>query len=215
MHRDELWRVIDDQRRALTDQLAELTVEEWRHPSLCAGWTVRDVTAHLTLQHVGAGEALRGLARHRFDVYRATHDAACAKATRPTGDLIAEIRGHIGSRRHVPFVTANEALIDVLVHGQDIMIPLGRRHDVPPHAAAAAAARIWSRPFLFPAMKELRGYAVLATDADFRTGNGPVIEGPIVAILLLLTGRRALLGHLSGAGAAALSQPTTSGPTPA
>ncbi|GIF46228.1 uncharacterized protein (TIGR03083 family) [Asanoa ferruginea] len=215
MHRDELWRVIDDQRRTLTDQLAELTDDEWRQPSLCAGWTVRDVTAHLTLQHVGAGEALRGLARYRFDVFRATREAACAKAAMPTEELIAEIRGHIGSRRHVPFVTANEALIDVLVHGQDIMAPLGRRHDVPPHAAAAAAARIWSRPFLFPAMKELRGYAFVSTDANFRAGDGPVIEGPILAILLLLTGRRALLGQLSGPGAAALSQPTTPGAAPA
>jgi hypothetical protein len=42
-----------------------------------------------------------------------------------------------------------------------------------------------------------------------------VIEGPIIAILLLLTGRRALLGRLSGAGAAALSQPTTLGSAPA
>jgi uncharacterized protein (TIGR03083 family) len=127
-----------------------------------------------------------------------------ARAARPTGELIAEIRGQIGSRRHVPFMTDNEALIDVLVHSQDIMLPLGRRHEMPPHAAVAAATRIWSRPSLFSAMKDLRGYAFVATDADFRAGTGPLVEGPADAILLLLTGRRVALARLSGPGAETL-----------
>ncbi|MEV4619426.1 maleylpyruvate isomerase family mycothiol-dependent enzyme [Asanoa sp. NPDC049573] len=205
MDRDELWRVIDDQRRTLTDQLDSLTDAEWRRPSLCAGWTVRDVTAHLTFQHIGVGTVLRGVVRARGNLDRAVRETTATKAARPTGELIAEIRGQVGSRRHVPFVTDNEALIDVLVHSQDIMLPLGRRHEMPPHAAAAAAARIWSRPWLFSAMKELRGYAFVATDADFRVGTGRVIEGPIEAILLLLTGRRAALGRLSGPGVAELT----------
>jgi uncharacterized protein (TIGR03083 family) len=207
MDRDELWRVIDAQRGALTDQLEELSEDEWRRPSLCAEWTVRDVVAHLTLQHVRAGTAVRDLVRARGNVDRAIRDAATAKATAPTGALIAEIRGHIGARRHVPFMTDNEALIDVLVHGQDIMLPLGRRHPVPPHAAAAAASRIWSRPWLFRAMKPLRGYAFVATDDGFRAGSGPVVEGPIDAILLLMTGRPVGLPRLSGPGAAELRQP--------
>ncbi|GAA1862235.1 maleylpyruvate isomerase family mycothiol-dependent enzyme [Asanoa iriomotensis] len=209
MDRDELWRVIDAQRGALTDQLEELSDDEWRHPSLCAGWTVRDVAAHLTLQHLRVGRALRDVARARGNVDRAVRDAAVAKAALPTATLIAEVRGHIGSRRHVPFMTDNEALIDVLVHSQDIMIPLGRRHDLPPHAAAAAADRIWSRPWLFRAMKPLRGYAFVAADADFRVGNGPVVEGPIDAILLLMTGRPVGLPRLAGAGADDLRQPAT------
>jgi uncharacterized protein (TIGR03083 family) len=204
MDRDELWRVVDDQRRSLTDQLEELSDEEWRHPSLCARWSVRDVTAHLTQQHLRVGAALRGIARARGNLDRAIEDAIRAKAAEPTAALIAEIRGHIGSRRHVPFMTDNEALIDVVVHGQDIMLPLGRRHDVPPPAAAAASARIWSRPRLFRAMKSLRGYEFVATDATFRAGAGPVVRGPAVAILLLLTGRPALLPMLTGPGADAL-----------
>jgi uncharacterized protein (TIGR03083 family) len=211
MDADERWRVIDAQRRALTDQLEDLSDDEWRQPSLCAEWTVRDVVAHLTLQHVAVGTAVRDVVRARGNVHRAIRDVATAKAVEPTGALIAEIRGHIGSRRHVPFMTDHEALIDVLVHGQDIMVPLGRRHDVPPHAAAAAAARIWSRPSLFRAMKGLRGYAFVATDADFRAGAGPLVEGPVDAILLLLTGRRVGLSRLAGPGAAELRQTTAGG----
>ncbi|GIF63539.1 hypothetical protein Ais01nite_15740 [Asanoa ishikariensis] len=204
MDRDELWRVVDDQRRALTDQLEELSDAEWREPSLCTEWTVRDVAAHLTQQHMTLGAALVGVVRARGNVARANRLAIDAKAAEPTAALIAEIRGHIGSRRHVPVMTDNEALIDVVVHSQDIMTPLGRRHDVPAHAAAAAAARIWSRPWLFRAMKGLRGLEFAATDTAFRAGSGPVVEGPAIDILLLMTGRRAGLRGLTGAGADAL-----------
>jgi uncharacterized protein (TIGR03083 family) len=212
MDRDELWRVIDAQRGALTDQLEELSDDEWRQPSLCAEWTVRDVAAHLTFQHMRVGRALRDVARARGNLDRAVRDATAAKAALPTAALIAEIRGHIGSRRHVPFMTDREALIDVLVHSQDIMLPLGRRHDMPAHAAVACATRIWSRPWLFRAMKPLRGYAFTATDADFRAGDGPAVEGPVDAILLLMTGRPVGLPRLSGPGADELRQPAPNGP---
>ena len=38
----------------LAGLLADLSEREWRRPSLCDGWTVRDVAAHLTLQQLGA-----------------------------------------------------------------------------------------------------------------------------------------------------------------
>ena len=48
MDDDELWQAIDAQRGRLVALLGELTEEQWRRPSLCDGWTVRDVAAHLT-----------------------------------------------------------------------------------------------------------------------------------------------------------------------
>lgn len=38
-----------DERRDLADFLETLTPEQWQQPSLCAGWTVRDVVAHVTI----------------------------------------------------------------------------------------------------------------------------------------------------------------------
>lgn len=55
---DDVWAVIDLQRRRTADLLAGLSGEQWDHPSLCEGWTVRDVAAHLTLQQLGLGAAL-------------------------------------------------------------------------------------------------------------------------------------------------------------
>ena len=53
MDRDQIWQTIDAQRRNVADLLEDLSENQWRWPSLCAGWTVRDVAAHLTLQQIG------------------------------------------------------------------------------------------------------------------------------------------------------------------
>jgi uncharacterized protein (TIGR03083 family) len=50
MERGEAWTAIDDQRRALLHLLEDLSEREWRQLSLCEGWTVRQVAAHLALQ---------------------------------------------------------------------------------------------------------------------------------------------------------------------
>ena len=49
LDRDQAWRVIDAQRLKLASLLGQLSSGEWSRPSLCEGWTVRDVAAHLTL----------------------------------------------------------------------------------------------------------------------------------------------------------------------
>jgi len=51
MEPGEAWTAIDDQRRALVHLLEDLSEEEWRQSSLCEGWTVRQVAAHLALQN--------------------------------------------------------------------------------------------------------------------------------------------------------------------
>ena len=52
MDSDTVWQHIDDERAWLADLLESLAQEAWQQPSLCEGWTVRDVAAHLTFaQH--------------------------------------------------------------------------------------------------------------------------------------------------------------------
>jgi uncharacterized protein (TIGR03083 family) len=97
-------------------------------------------------------------------------------------------------------------MLDVLVHGQDIAIPLGLPRRVPVDAAAAAATRVWTMSWpmsrAFRARSRLRELRLVATDADWSVGEGHRVEGPIEALLLLLTGRTAALDRLSGPGVA-------------
>ena len=208
MDRDQVWQVIDAQRMNLAALLEQLPAGDWRQPSLCAGWTVRDVAAHLTLQQVGPGGAIAMMVRWRGSLERTIHDAACRRAAAlSTGQIIAEIRGMAGSRRHTIGVTYLETLTDILVHGQDIAIPLGRHHDVPPPAAATAASRVLSMrwPPPLPSARKLAGFRLTATDTPWSARAGPEVHAPMSAILLICAGRLAALPQLSGEGAPALA----------
>jgi uncharacterized protein (TIGR03083 family) len=211
MNEDDVWAAIDSQRRRTADLLEELSNDEWRHPSLCKGWTVRDVAAHLTLQQLGLGAAMRSAITHPSTlggVNRMIRTSARIKADQPTERLIAEIRSMIGSRRHNVGVTSLESLTDMLVHGQDIAIPLHRELAMPTGATTVAATRVWAQrgtrmARVFDTIP-LQGFRLTATDVPWSVGQGREIHGPIAALLLLLTGRLAALPQLGGDGADSL-----------
>lgn len=204
-----VWAVVDAERRSLADLLDELSDDEWAVPSLCRGWRVRDVAAHLALAHTTAAQATADLARARGSFDRMVHDTARRHAAASCEQLVAELRAMVGSRRKVPGITHLEPLLDVLVHGQDIAVPLGRPRGMPVQAAATAATRVWDYRWplsaAFGARSRLRGLHLVATDADWSAGEGAPVEGPIDALLLLLTGRDAGRDRLAGPGAARLT----------
>jgi uncharacterized protein (TIGR03083 family) len=196
LDRDRAWQVIVAERLRLADLLDELSDGDWDQPSLCAGWSVRALAAaDMVITYRGdTDRAIRECARKR-------------SAAWPTGKIIAEIRGTAGSRRHNFGVTYRETFIDVLVHAQDIAIPLARPHPMPPKATAAAATRVWTMrwPPPFPARRVMERFRVTATDIDWSAGQGPQVSAPISAILLLSAGRIAALPHVSGPGTAELA----------
>ena len=208
---DAVWGAIDDQRTRTVDLLEGLSSEQWDHPSLCEGWTVRHVAAHLTLQQQALRDAVAFVAHHprmlRSVTLNATiHDSAVLQAQLLSSqEVIARIRAMIGSRRHNAFVTPLETLTDILVHGQDIALPLGLDLTMRPAAGELAATRRWDTRGTWLAMVNRRlpldGYRLTATDISWTRGQGPEVVGPIGALLLLLTGRDAALEQLTGAGA--------------
>jgi len=205
MDLDDVWRTIDAERSSLADLLEDLSPTEWRTASLCDAWRVGDVAVHLTQAHMGLDAALVGAVRAGGSFDRMIRDSALRAAPLPPAECARRLRAMGGSRRTAPFITPLEPLIDVLVHGQDITVPLGRARPVPPAAAAAAAQRGWDTSFPFRARRRLQGFRLTATDAKWTVGSGLPVEGPIAALLLLVTGREAGLDRLSGEGAARLS----------
>jgi uncharacterized protein (TIGR03083 family) len=189
MDDEAVWQVVHHERRALGALLRELTPARWEHPSLCQGWTVRDVAAHVI-------------------AWRMIRDEARRRAARQTSQILADFDRLAGSRHRPPFVTCHEALVDVVVHTQDIALPLGLRHDMPREASAHCATRVWRIGFPFWARRRLSGLRLEATDVDWSVGEGAPVEGPVGSLLLLLTGRRAALERLTGEGAARLAART-------
>jgi uncharacterized protein (TIGR03083 family) len=202
---DAVWVAIDRERLDLADLLDDLSVAEWEHASLCEGWRVRDVAAHLALAQTGPVRATVDLLRAGGRLQRMIHDSAVRHASLPPAQLADQLRGMTGSRRTAPGVTPIEPLLDVLVHGQDIAVPLGRRRTMPVLAATTAATRVWNLPWpmstTFSARRRLAGVRLAATDTDWTVGEGDVVEGPIQALLLVLTGRTEVArDRLSGPG---------------
>lgn len=197
---DEVWAAVDEQRASLADLLDDLTPAEWETASLCTGWRVRDVAAHLTLAHARPGTVIRELVRARGSLDRMIYQTAVRRAALPVDAYAPLIRAMVGSRRKAPGVTPLEPLIDVLVHGQDIVLPLGRTRAMSTRACVLAADRVWPNLYPFRAARRLAGIRFAATDCPWAAGEGAAVQGPIGAILLLLTGRSAALAQVSGLG---------------
>jgi uncharacterized protein (TIGR03083 family) len=127
MDDNQVWQAIDEERLRLAEVLGQLTEKEWRHRSLCEGWMGRDVVAHLTSQELGLfaaiGILIRGpTTRHEPDDQR----------RRPSGRHDVDRSDDRGNPGHGWLaqdnigLTCRETLIDILLHGQDIAIPLHR-----------------------------------------------------------------------------------------
>ena len=132
------------------------------------------------------------------------HQTAMRQAELPVTEYPRLLRAMIGSRRKAPFVSDLEPLLDALVHGQDMAVPLGLDRVVPTDAAAAATQRAWSMGFPFRAEKRLAGFTLVASDHPWSAGEGAVVEAPVRALLMLVTGRDVVLPELTGPGADAL-----------
>ncbi|MGY1665551.1 maleylpyruvate isomerase family mycothiol-dependent enzyme [Geodermatophilus sp. SYSU D00696] len=200
MDLDDVWRTIDAQRSSLADLLDDLSPAEWETPSLCDAWRVRDVAAHLTLAQMRLRDGIVPAIRAGGSFNRIIRDTALRVGPLPADEYGRRIRAMVGSRKRAPFISPIEPLTDVLVHGQDITIPLGRERPVPPVPAAVSARRAWDMSFPFGVRRRLAGLQLRATDSDLVLGEGAPVEGTTGDLLLVVTGRTATLHRLSGEG---------------
>jgi uncharacterized protein (TIGR03083 family) len=194
------------ERRRIADLIEELDADQLDLPSLCHGWTVRTVAAHLVAATAPSKLPFVGeLVRHRGDAH-ATNDAIARRiATEPAGELAARLRRHADSRFAPPFVGARGPLTDVLVHGGDMLLPLGLPHTPDPaHVRPALEFVTTGRPVGFVPRGRMRGLQFVATGLDWTWGNGAVIEGRGIDLLMAACGRHAVLVNLTGAGAGVL-----------
>ncbi|MGW4867781.1 maleylpyruvate isomerase family mycothiol-dependent enzyme [Streptomyces chartreusis] len=191
-----------DERLNLAGFLDGLDDTDWSVPSLCSGWTVHDVVAHLSLSTRSTLlGTLKAAIRARGDWNRMEFDVARERAARfGPHELIAQIRETAGSARRAPLSSPLDPLTDFLVHGQDIARPLGRAHAMPAEQTVAALRHVVASRF-YGAAKRLSGVRLVATDADWSTGEGAAeARGTVGDLLLLATGRPAGLAGLSGPG---------------
>ncbi|MGH3347542.1 MAG: maleylpyruvate isomerase family mycothiol-dependent enzyme, partial [Nocardioides sp.] len=149
MDRDRVWDHTVAARVSLAATLADLSEDEWNHPSLCEGWRVRDVAAHLIMGPQLGWRRSLSLTRHAWRGYNGliAHSGRVAGSA-PVADILADYERYADLRQAPVMVTYVEPLVDALVHSQDIVRPLGRTAPLPGDAAALAAARGWTLALL-------------------------------------------------------------------
>lgn len=206
MDRETVWDHVVAERLALADQLRELRADEWDHPSLCDGWRVRDVAAHVIAgPQLTWGPSLRAIG----GVWRGYNAMILRDGQRrgsePVAAILAQYDEFARLRRGPATVTHVEPLVDILVHSQDILRPLGRLHDMPPDAAAVAADRCRLLAPLMGSRRVVRSVRMRATDADWERGKGSLVEGPMAELLMLCGGRRPDPDLVAGDGVAVLA----------
>ncbi|MFC4854523.1 maleylpyruvate isomerase family mycothiol-dependent enzyme [Actinophytocola glycyrrhizae] len=189
-----------DERLSLADLFDNLADHEWRVPSLCDGWTVLHVAAHMTTSTRTTGMTMfKGMLRARGDWNRMVDNSARDVVARFTrAELIARLRETAGSARRAPGAAPLDPLVDALVHGQDVARPLGRERPMPTEQTIAALDHVRASRF-YGARKRFAGIRLTATDCDWSAGEGPrELLGPVGDLLLVATGRPAGMAALSG-----------------
>jgi uncharacterized protein (TIGR03083 family) len=207
---EEYWSAVRTLRLRVADLLASLAAEEWDAPSLCHGWRVRDVAGHLAVvPTITTWRMLATAPRARFNPNRINTLIATMEGSRPPEEIIALLRQHAGERRTAMSLDIRNSLFDVIVHSQDIALPLGRDFSVPVADTRRGLQRVWEMGWPFNARKRLGTFTLRATDTDWEVGSGPEVIGPALALLLLLTGRTgAAASDLHGPGVKALEAST-------
>lgn len=201
----DVWQAIAAERATLVERLATLPDDAWSKPSLCTGWSVRDVVAHMISTAGMTPVTFVGrLASSGFSFARMTsREIARIGANATPADLVAALRARVDSR-DAPPGPAPTWLGETIVHGEDIVRALGGYGDHPVENVVAVADFYQGSNLLIGAKRRIEGVTLRATDTSWSHGSGPEVHGPILAVVMAMTGRKTALDDLKGDGVALL-----------
>lgn len=163
------------------------------------------------------GPFLVEVVRARGRLHRANDAVARRSAQRPLLEVVARLRERADVRSSPPVTGPRAPLTDVLVHEGDMRLPLGLPHDPDQDAVRTALAFVTTgRPVGFVPRRRLTGLRLLATDLDRSWGDGALVRGRGIDLLLAVCGRAAVLRELDGPGSRLLQERLCggSGPSP-
>lgn len=198
------------ERVDLAALLQTLTPQQWEVPSLCAGWRVRDVVAHmLSYEELNTGGLVRRFARGWFLPGRTNAVGVADYAGYSPQQLLILLDDSLEPRGLTAGFGGRIALVDGMIHHQDIRRPLGIARDIPADRLGPALDFVRIAPTI-GAFWRARGLRLVATDLDWSAGHGPEVHGPAEALLMAVAGRRGITDELTGPGQPTLADRTGS-----
>ena len=195
-----LMALAERERTTFADFLTTLSPEQWDAPSLCAGWRVRDVVAHMiSYDELDMSALARRLVRAAMWMDRANAIGVADYAGRSPEELVALIRKYARPRGLPAGFGGMIALVDCTIHHQDIRRPLGLAREIPPDQLRQVLRCALLAPPTGAAWRTRR-LKLRATDVDFSAGYGALVSGPAEPLLMAMAGRRGAVAALSGPG---------------
>jgi uncharacterized protein (TIGR03083 family) len=191
------------ERADLAAFLATLTPQQWDTPSLCSGWSVKDVVAHvISYEELGTMGLLKRFVKGR--IVRANEVGVDEFAALSPQELLEFLGNHLTPRGLTAGFGGMIALVDGLIHHQDIRRALGQPRTIPADRLGRVLGLVPGNPRL-GAGRRIRGLRLRATDIDWTHGRGPEVSGPGEALLMAMAGRPAAVADLAGPGQATLA----------
>ena len=196
----DLQPVVGAEFLALAGLLDSATEAQWDTPSLCAGWRVREVVAHMTMAaRYSEEEFMAELGRYEFDFGRLSNEVAARDAKLPSSDLVASLRSEVMQHWTPPGGGWHGALNHVVIHGLDVTVPLGV-----PRRSPDATMRVVLDDLTAGGVQQhfgtsIEGRSLQATDLDWSYGSGSALRGPAELLAAMMCGRKVPEGRLEGA----------------
>lgn len=205
---EPLRHLIDEERRALIETLGSLTGEQWQAPSLCAGWRVIDVAAHLAwAPALGPVAGAVAMARHGFSMNKMIAGSAVAWSARGRDAILEQLERNLATGARPIGMPEVAALADAVVHAIDVRRPLGLPHPVPTAAVAPVAdfalATRWPLDAVIggSTRRRVAGVRLVVLEAGWAHGTGPEVSLSPDAAMRLTYGRPVAPDELAGEGA--------------
>jgi uncharacterized protein (TIGR03083 family) len=184
---------------ALADLLSSASDAEWETPSLCEGWRVREVIAHLTMAaRYSEEEFMAELKRCQFDFTRLSNEIAGRDAELPVAELVANLRTDAMHHWTPPGGGYRGALNHVVIHGLDITVPLGAPRRSPDETIRVVLDDLTQGGGHAHFGIDIEGRSLCANDVDWRYGSGPALSGTAEDLALVICGRTVRDGRLEG-----------------
>jgi uncharacterized protein (TIGR03083 family) len=194
------------EREEFVALLEGLTPQQWESPTLCKGWRVRDVVAHVIgYDPLSRPQLMRWMAKGLVTRGGSNAVEVAAYAAKSPEELTELMRRYVLPRGITAGFGGRIALTDGMIHQQDIRRPLGIPRAIPPESLQIAMDFTLTAPRLLGAW-QVRGVRLVATDLDWSHGKGAEVRGSGEALLMAMAGRAAALDDLAGPGKAKLAQ---------
>ena len=200
----DIWGIVHGERKALAADLKPLDENQWTTPSLCGEWTVRDVLAHMTATaKTTPATFFPKMLANGFSFSRLQAKNVSAERGTSTADTLARFVAVETSVKHPPG-PVDSWLGESIVHAEDIRRPLGLHREYPMDAVVQVADFYKNSNLIIGTKRRIEGLTLRATDTEWSHGTGPEVSGPMLDLLMAMTGRKAADSQLTGEGVATL-----------